>query len=98
MRLKVNYLKHHERKDAMEKEVIWKKVPFDKESLAWLTPQVLEALEDSYRRGYFHGASQCHDYHQSKYSIDRVGDWIDDKIQYWLFTEPTSKKILPPTI
>ena len=72
MRLKVNYLKHHKREIVMETQATLDKFIVTKENLAWLTPQVMEALEDSYRRGYFHGSSQCFDYFQRKKSISKL--------------------------
>jgi len=68
-----------------------------KESLAWLTPQVLRALEDSYRRGYSHGSSQCLDFVTSKTPIQKLVNWVDVKIQNWASGD-LSKKILPPTL
>ena len=67
-----------------------------KEKLEWLTPQVLRALEDSYRRGYLHGSSQCLDFVIAKRPMQKLVDWVNVKLQNWTCAD-LNKKILPPT-
>jgi hypothetical protein len=61
----------------------------------WLTPQVKEAIEQSYRRGYFHGASHCYDYSTTR-TRAKIVEWINEKVQSWYYSGNKSKKELPP--
>jgi hypothetical protein len=65
-----------------------------KEDFEWLTPQVKQAIESSYRRGYFHGASNCFQ-NTRIFSREKVSDWIDEKIQSWYFGDKTKKEFPP---
>ena len=80
--------------EILDKFVVTKEMINDLETNT-LTPQVKVLLEQAYRRGYFHGASNCLQYSKTR-SHEKLATWIDEKVESW-YCGSNLEKIEPPT-